>query len=132
MVYPFLYGTSDLIIKKVGFIMVQVKDDSDVTPNAILFKRMDPFLRELLSKNDKRDFTIPIIRIVFSLGGGKPFLQPMRYNSLEQAEGQSLLTRMDILSSRLTISGAQEWARAYFFDIEGSRCPALTVSWRWR
>jgi hypothetical protein len=105
MVYPFLYDTSNLVIKKVGFIMVLVKNDSDVTPNAILFKRMDPFLCELLGKNDKRDFTIPIIRIVFSLGGGKPFLQPMRYNSLEQgaasfdADGYPQFTSYDFWCS---------------------------------
>ena len=82
MVYPFLYDTSDLVIKKVGFIVVQVKNyANDMKSDANLFKKMDPFLCELLKKDDKPDFTVPIIRIVFALGRGEPFLEHMTYES---------------------------------------------------
>ncbi|KAF8271301.1 hypothetical protein EI94DRAFT_1720854 [Lactarius quietus] len=82
MVYPFLYDTSDLVLKKVGFIMVLVK--SYVTykePDPKLFRKMDPVLCGLLKKADYRDFTIPIIRIVFTLGGEQSSLKHMTYKS---------------------------------------------------
>jgi hypothetical protein len=52
MVYPFLFGTS---------VLVRMK------PNPALFREMDPFLCKLLKADDGPDFTIPIVRIVFTL-----------------------------------------------------------------
>jgi hypothetical protein len=106
LVYPFLFDTSDLVIKKAGFIMVQVKNyAANIKPDAVLFQKMDPFLCELLDKNDKRDFTIPIVRIVFSLGKGKPLLQSMGYNSPKEGavtfgeDGQPQFTSYDFWCS---------------------------------
>jgi len=107
MVFPFLYNTSDLVISKVGFIIVQVKNHAaHMKPDAVLFQRMDPFLCELLDDNDRPDFTVPIIRIVFALGGGKPSFQQMIYgNSLEQgavtcdADGRPQFTSYDFWCS---------------------------------
>ncbi|KAH9019831.1 hypothetical protein EDB85DRAFT_1896484 [Lactarius pseudohatsudake] len=81
MVYPFLYGTSDLDVEQVGFIIIQVKNHANrLAPNAKLFKKMDPFLCDLLSEEDT-DFTVPIIRIVFALGGGKSSFTRQTYGS---------------------------------------------------
>ncbi|KAN0134274.1 hypothetical protein V8E53_007772 [Lactarius tabidus] len=82
MIYPFLYGTSDLVIDKVGFIIVQVKNQQMYTkPDPDLFRKMDPVLCELLKAADSRDFTVPIIRIVFALGMEEPSLKHMVYES---------------------------------------------------
>jgi len=63
LVYPFLYETSDLDINKVGFIIAQVRNRAnDMAPNAELFRKMDPFVCQLLSKEDSSQFTVPIIR----------------------------------------------------------------------
>ncbi|KAI9454153.1 hypothetical protein BJY52DRAFT_1225258 [Lactarius psammicola] len=54
VVYPSLYETHDLVVKKVGFIIVQVKNRADyMAADANLFK-MDLFLCGLLSKEDRR------------------------------------------------------------------------------
>ncbi|KAN0134142.1 hypothetical protein V8E53_008031, partial [Lactarius tabidus] len=67
MIYLFLYGTSDLIIDKVGFIMVQVKNHTNhMAPQSQFFKAMDPFRCHLVKEAD--NLAIPIVRIVFSLG----------------------------------------------------------------
>ncbi|KAH9064241.1 hypothetical protein EDB87DRAFT_1392354 [Lactarius vividus] len=43
-VYHFLYETNDLDVKKVGFIIIQVKNHADrLAPNPTLFKKMNPF-----------------------------------------------------------------------------------------
>ncbi len=83
MVYPFLYNTSDLVIKKTGFIIVQVKNHANfLKPDPHLFRGMDPFACKLLDKDsDGPDFTVPIIRIVFSLGGERPSLNHITYES---------------------------------------------------
>jgi hypothetical protein len=71
-VYPYLYDDSTVLDhKKIGFIIVQVKNDSDpnhLDPNA-LFPLMDPIKHGLISKSDIEDgvFPIPIIRLIFSL-----------------------------------------------------------------
>ncbi|KAH8992520.1 hypothetical protein EDB92DRAFT_1858291 [Lactarius akahatsu] len=98
MVYPYLYDTSDLVINKVGFIVVQVNNYTDnLTPDANLFKKMDPFLCELVSEDDRPGFTIPIIRI--------PSFKRMRYNSPEQGaatfdvNGQPQFTSYDFWCS---------------------------------
>jgi len=81
-VYPFLFNTRDLVVKQVGFVIVQVKNHAThMTPEANLFKNMDPFHCGLLSEKDKKSFTVPIIRIVFALGGGKPFLEHVTHQS---------------------------------------------------
>ncbi|KAH9175259.1 hypothetical protein EDB89DRAFT_2092796 [Lactarius sanguifluus] len=106
MVYPYLYDTNDLVINKVGFIVVQVKNHADnLSPDANLFKKMDPFLCELVSKDDRPGFTVPLIRIVFALGKGEPSFKRMRYNSLEQGaatfdvNGQPQFTSYDFWCS---------------------------------
>ena len=80
MVYPFLYKTSKLKDKKVGFVLVQVKNHaSPISPHICwkIFQNMDPFHCNLLDKNDKLD--VLIIRIVFSLGDKKPDLIQQTY-----------------------------------------------------
>jgi hypothetical protein len=69
-VYPYLYGGTDLDIDKVGFIIVQVKNDStSYTAESLdeVFSTMDPFTCKLISHMDQKAgrFPIPIIRIVF-------------------------------------------------------------------
>lgn len=82
MIYPFLYGSSDLVIEKVGFIIVQVKNQQMYTkPDPDLFRKMDPVVCDLLKAADSRDFTVPIIRIVFALGVEEPSLNHMVYES---------------------------------------------------
>ncbi|KAI0255371.1 hypothetical protein BJV78DRAFT_761181 [Lactifluus subvellereus] len=84
MVFPYLYGSTDLDDKNVGFIMVQVKNDSKFSiPDADLFQKMDPFQCGLLDKSDRnvRPFSIPIIRIVFALRGNQAMVTHMRYSS---------------------------------------------------
>ncbi|KAH8988894.1 hypothetical protein EDB92DRAFT_2068305 [Lactarius akahatsu] len=105
MVYPFLYGASDLDIEKVGFIIIQVKNHANrLAPNSKLFKKMDPFLCDLLSKEDT-DFTVPIIRIVFALGGGKSSFTRQTYGSPDDGavtfdrNGQPLFTSYDFWCS---------------------------------
>ncbi|KAH9046307.1 hypothetical protein EDB84DRAFT_1265284, partial [Lactarius hengduanensis] len=106
MVYPYLYDTSDLVISKVGFIVVQVMNCADnLTPDASLFTNMDPFLCGLVSKDDRPGFTVPIIRIVFALGKGEPSFKRMTYNSLGQGtatfdvNGQPQFTSYDFWCS---------------------------------
>ncbi|KAH9176091.1 hypothetical protein EDB89DRAFT_1882102 [Lactarius sanguifluus] len=69
-VYPYLYGGTDLDVKKIGFIMVQVKknDSSSEEAQAEIFRKMDPFDCGLVTGPDFY-FPIPIIRIVFALNG---------------------------------------------------------------
>ena len=71
-VYPFLYDTLDLDVKRVGFVIVQIKNDPTLSDSDLLssLRQMDPFLCKLLDDSDKdkdNQFPIPIIRIVFSL-----------------------------------------------------------------
>ena len=82
-VYPYLYGGKDLDINKVGFIIVQVKNDSNSYSSSALnelFSKMDPFSSGLINDKDKENgrFPIPIIRVVFLLSGnGNSFKQHM-------------------------------------------------------
>ncbi|KAH9082104.1 hypothetical protein EDB83DRAFT_613711 [Lactarius deliciosus] len=105
MVYPFLYGTSNLDVEKVGYIIIQVKNHANrLAPNAKLFKKMDPYLCDLLS-NEDTDFMVPIIRIVFALGGGKPSFTRQTYGSPDDGavtfntNGQPLFTSYDFWCS---------------------------------
>ncbi|KAI0247841.1 hypothetical protein BJV78DRAFT_1285209 [Lactifluus subvellereus] len=93
-VFPYLYGSTDLDDKNVGFIMVQVKNDSKFSrPNAELFQKLDPFQCGLLHKSDlggsNRRFPIPIIRIVFALRGKQSTVTPMRYSSPSEGANSS-------------------------------------------
>lgn len=70
-VYPYLYDTIKFDPKKVGFIIVQVKNDSNPYRSTAddIFSAMDPFRCGLLNDSDLEDgaFPIPIIRFLFSL-----------------------------------------------------------------
>ncbi|KAI9445890.1 hypothetical protein H4582DRAFT_1901738 [Lactarius indigo] len=74
-VYPYLYNSLDLDVKNVGFIIVQVKNNSSASrsKDAEIFQNMDPFKCGLLDDSDKVNgrFPIPIIRILFSLSINK-------------------------------------------------------------
>ena len=68
-VYPFLYGGTDLVRKRVGFIIVQVKNRSNANRNAV-FRGMDPFGCQIIDTTkdlENQRFPIPIIRLFFSL-----------------------------------------------------------------
>jgi hypothetical protein len=81
-VYPYLYDSMDLEVKNVGFVIVQVKNDSNQSrPDAEWFRNMDPFKCKLLeeSDKDKAPFPIPIIRIVFTLANDVPALTCKTY-----------------------------------------------------
>lgn len=80
-VYPYIYNATNLDAEKVGFIIVQVKNDSNASRvNAKeVFKKMDPFECGLLDKSSKTPFTIPIIRILFSLSGDNLAVEPQQY-----------------------------------------------------
>jgi hypothetical protein len=74
-VYPYLYGTSKLDTQKVGFIIVQVKNNPKASRSINeIFQKMDPFYCNLISDTDKVDgqFHIPIIQLVFLLAEKKP------------------------------------------------------------
>jgi len=99
MIFPFLYETDDLDVKKVGFIIVRVKDSISLKPTGIM-KKMDPFALGLFTNDD----TVPIIRIVFSLNKKHPSLECMQYDSVSGREaasehdenGQPLFTSYDL------------------------------------
>ena len=82
-VFPFLFDTLDLDVKKLGFIIIQIKNDPNESDLAGLFIKMDPFTCGLLDESDKDEdgrFPIPIIRIVFSLSTtGHPRFTQVKY-----------------------------------------------------
>jgi hypothetical protein len=104
-VYPYLYGGIDLDINKVGFIIVQVKNDSAAYGAGSLddlFSKMDPFYCRLVYDIDKEDgrFPIPIIRIVFLLSVSDPYFKQHKYISPSQGaatlrDGRPLFTSYD-------------------------------------
>ncbi|KAH9021391.1 hypothetical protein EDB85DRAFT_1895706 [Lactarius pseudohatsudake] len=73
----------NLNVKNVGFIIVQVKNNSNASRSkeAIIFQKMDPFKCGLLNDSDKVDgrFPIPIICILFSLSSKETTLTLMDY-----------------------------------------------------
>ena len=82
-VYPYLRGSTELDVKNLGFILVQVKKNNVSTESqAEIFKKMDPFACGLLHESDNVDgyFPIPLIRVVFALCG-KPEVVHMKYSS---------------------------------------------------
>ncbi len=109
MVYPFLHETRDLAAKKVGFIVVRVENHATyMAPDADLFRKMDPFHCGLLSKEDRQDFTVPIIRIVFALGGGEPSFEHLTHEPPEEGaatfdrNGQPQFTSYDFWCSGIS------------------------------
>jgi hypothetical protein len=105
-VYPFLYGDTDLVRKRVGFIIVQVKNDPNTNRSMKdVFPNMDPFGCGLLSDDDKEDgkFPIPIIRLLFLLNKkGNPTISHNKYDppSLGTAsDGVPLFTSYDFICS---------------------------------
>lgn len=69
-IYPFIYGDTELVRNRVGFVIVQVKNDSNShRPILDVFPGMDPFVCRLISDTDLEDgrFPIPIIRLLFLL-----------------------------------------------------------------
>lgn len=112
-VYPYLYNSPDLVldVKKVGFIIVQVKNDPNVTrsDHANIFKKMDPFTCGILNDSDKDDasgrFLIPIIRILFNLSGREVGVSRMEYSVPSQGaeslgeDGNPLFTSYDYVCS---------------------------------
>ena len=91
-IYPFLFsGSTDLSIKKLGFVIVQVKkNDISQESCAAIFKKMDPFACGLL-KHDQyyNHFPIPIVCIVFTLCSNESELTLKTYSS--PLEGASYL-----------------------------------------
>lgn len=82
-VYPYLYEALNLDVKKLGFIIVQVKNDSNNIDE--VFQKMDPFECGLLAKSKDKSktqspFTVPIVRILFFLSGTKDLVEPRVYN----------------------------------------------------
>jgi hypothetical protein len=108
-VYPYLYGSTDLDVKNVGFIVVQVKKNEVSKPSqAKIFQKMDPFGCGLLLESDQVDgkFPIPIIRIVFALCSSKaPAVTRKTYTSPSEGassvdnDGQSRFTSYDFWCS---------------------------------
>ncbi|KAH9015441.1 hypothetical protein EDB83DRAFT_2321310 [Lactarius deliciosus] len=107
-VYPYLYGSLDLNVKNVGFIIVQVKNDSSASGSdyASIFKKMDPFKCGLLGDSDKVNgrFPIPIIRILFSLMSSEKNLTQMMYEvptdgAEDLKDGRPLFTSYDFMCS---------------------------------
>ncbi len=97
MVFPYIYNTIHLDIKKVGFIIVQVNNTKSVRRREDLFTKMDPFACNLFRKD-----TVPIIRLVFSLRTHISF-ERMQYVSTSGAtklkDGQPCFTSYDFWCS---------------------------------
>ncbi|KAI0302852.1 hypothetical protein B0F90DRAFT_1816405 [Multifurca ochricompacta] len=109
-VYPFLYGDIHLDVQKLGFILVQVKNNASIGPKEFngIFRDMDPFEYELLDASDKENgiFPIPIIRLLFSLSSkGDPKVEHMKYELPSDGatalddDGQALFTSYDYVCS---------------------------------
>jgi hypothetical protein len=112
-VYPFLYDSLDLNVRNIGFIIVQVKNDSNLarSEDVNLFRKMDPFKCGLLNESDKEDgrFPIPLIRIVFSLAGTTdPHLTRAVYKEPSDGaetlgtDGRPLFTSYDYICSGMS------------------------------
>lgn len=112
-VYPFLHGGKDLSRKRVGFIMVQVKHDSNTSRSTHgVFPSMDPLKCGLIGTSDLEDghFPIPIIRLLFLLSKGAPSVTCNRYDLPSGGatnlgdDGRPLFTSYDIVCSGLSES----------------------------
>ena len=106
-VYPFLYEALELNLEKLGFIIVQVKNDSNENQATgdDVFQKMDPFECGLLDKSKKDTLTVPIIRIVFWLPGTKHSMTSQVYSSPSNGAAilddcqQPLITSYDYVCS---------------------------------
>ena len=106
-VYPFLYEALELDPEKLGFIIVQVKNDSNENraTGDDVFRKMDPFECGLLDKSKKDTLTVPIIRIVFWLPGTKHSVTSQVYSSPSNGAAilddcqQPLITSYDYVCS---------------------------------
>ncbi len=80
-VYPYLYKALDLDEEKLGFVIVQVKNDSSFNRTNIdeVFQKMDPFECGLLDKSKTDVLTIPIIRILFLLSSRTVGVERQKY-----------------------------------------------------
>ncbi len=106
-VYPFLHGGRDLVRRRVGFIIVQVKNDLNFRrATSGVFPNMDPLKCGLIARSDLEDgcFPIPIIRILFSLHGDDPSVKRMEYEMFSEGavdslgeHGRPLFTTYDIM-----------------------------------
>ncbi|KAI0290187.1 hypothetical protein B0F90DRAFT_1820517 [Multifurca ochricompacta] len=106
-VYPYLYGGIDLDVKKIGFIMVQFKNDSNGEEyDMMIFKEMDPFKCGLLDESDKQDgrFPIPLIRIFFSFScsGDAGSMVRKTYECGSGSNGEALFTSYDYVCSGIS------------------------------
>ena len=111
-VYPYLYNGLDLDTKKVGFIIVQVKNDLNVSPSEYpsMFLKMDPLKCGLLSGSNMEDrqFPIPIIHIIFLLSSPcKPKVTHMKYSVPSEGaiigeDGQLWFTSYDFVCSGIS------------------------------
>ncbi|KAI0301706.1 hypothetical protein B0F90DRAFT_1840388 [Multifurca ochricompacta] len=83
VVYPYLYEDMELDMQKVGFIIVQVKNDSNIGQSDFtkLFNKMDPFKYNLLEESDKEDGRWPIPIICSLSSQGMPTVEHMKYKS---------------------------------------------------
>ncbi|KAH8983003.1 hypothetical protein EDB86DRAFT_3085749 [Lactarius hatsudake] len=105
-IYPYLYSSLNLDVKNVGFIIVQVKNDSSASGSnyTSIFKKMDPFKCGLLGDSDKVNgwFPIPIIHILFSLMSSEKTLTQMMYEvptdgAEDLKDGRLLFTSYDLV-----------------------------------
>jgi hypothetical protein len=127
--YPFLYNTTTLDIKKVGFILVQVGKRSTRSGSESLddiFSKMDPFNCKLI-KDENEQFPIPIIRIVFLLSGDGNYLKQhtsninfkksrfTSYDFMCSGVGEDVLLPTQRASSRWQqlVDGADDWISLY-------------------
>ena len=110
-IYPFIYGGPELFRMRVGFILVQVKNDSNVY-RALLnaFLNMDPFMCQLFRQSDLEEdgsFSIPIIRLLFVLTKKPEEVKQQTYKSPSSGasegnglkKGRSLFTSYDFIIS---------------------------------
>ncbi|KAI0291938.1 hypothetical protein B0F90DRAFT_306131 [Multifurca ochricompacta] len=112
-IYPFLYEDIHLDVQKLGFIIVQVKNNASIGPNQFneMFRNMDPLKYELLDASDKKNgiFPIPIIRLLFSVSSkGNPKVEHMTYESPSDGapaldnNGQALFISYDYVCSGIS------------------------------
>jgi hypothetical protein len=128
--YPFLYNTTLLDIKKVGFILVQVGNRSTKSDSRSLddlFLTMDPFNCKLIKDEKDGRFPIPIIRILFLLSGNGSYLKQhtsnidckqSRFTSYDfvcSGVGEDILLPTQGASSRWRqlVDGADDWMSLY-------------------
>ncbi|KAI0275350.1 hypothetical protein BC834DRAFT_45359 [Gloeopeniophorella convolvens] len=87
MVIPYLYQSERISgSANLGYILVQVKlYGQTISPAAESFRRMDPFRFGLLDPQDPKAGSVPIIRIVFSLGDKTPGFKQVFYDDPSEA-----------------------------------------------